>query len=447
MIRRYFILSAIMAFFQSVFVYAELPSPAHVEDAMKRASEFFTSISTNGGYVGIYSPDLKTRYGEAAYEKATADQIWVQPPGTPSVGECYLWAYKLTGDPWYLHSARATALALAWGQREEGGWDHLVDVSHFDPVSATPVKKSGRCTLDDNISQGALTFLMRLDQVIDEQWLTDSVELGLKFMMEAQFDNGAWPQWYPLIGGYHDYYTFNDNTINDCMRVMLLAHELYGRENYLESVKRCGDFIIASQIAAPQYGWAQQYSHDMKPAWARAFEPVGVCSAVTSRNIRTLIDLYLKTGEEKYLAPIPKAIEWLEKSKIAENTWSRFYELETNTPIYGDRDNKVHYTLEEISEERRKGYSWQSSYGIPGAIKEYRSLMDMGADAYRAERGKSLTAEEKRDIASSMMPEVFDILVALDYKGRWIDSDSWMITCRTFVNNMNTLCRYQELSE
>ena len=146
---------------------------------------------------------------------------------------------------------------------------------------------------------------------------------------------------------------------------------------------------------------------------------------MTSRNMRTLIDLYLKTGEKKYLEPIPKAIEWLESSKLGENTWARFYELETNKPIYGDRDNKVHYTLEEISEERRKGYSWQSSYGIPAAIKEYQKLMDMGADAYRAEREKSLTVAERRNIASSMAPEVFDILVALDYKGRWIDTGSW----------------------
>ena len=177
----------LMVFSLSAAVLAEVPNPAHVEDAVKRAAEFFTSISTNGGYVGIYSPDLKTRYGEAAYEKATADQIWIQPPGTPSVGECYLRAYKLTGDTWFLDSARTTALALAWGQREEGGWDNLVDVSHFT-ASSKPVKKSGRCAFDDNISQGALTFLMRLDQVIDEQWLTDSIELEHR----AFFESSVW---------------------------------------------------------------------------------------------------------------------------------------------------------------------------------------------------------------------------------------------------------------
>ncbi len=210
--------------------------------------------------------------------------------------------------------ARAAGLALAWGQREEGGWDHLVDVSHF-VQGYPPVKKSGQCSFDDNITQGAVTFLIELDEVIDEQWLTDSINLSFAHIKEAQFDNGAWPQWYPLVGGFHDYYTFNDNAINNCIRVMLLAHERYDREDCLRSAKLGGDFIIASQLPAPQSGWAGQYNHEMKPAWARLFEPASLSRASTAKNITTLINLYLYTDDKKYLEPIPKAIDWLVSSK------------------------------------------------------------------------------------------------------------------------------------
>ena len=75
--------------------------------------------------------------------------------------------------------------------------------------------------------------------------------------------------------------------------------------------------------AEPQAGWAQQYTHDMKPAPARWFEPASINGATTSRNIRTLIDLYTKTGAEKFLAPIPAAIEWLDA----------FYRRVGKTPI------------------------------------------------------------------------------------------------------------------
>ena len=71
------------------------------EPAMKKAADYFRSISTNGGYAGIYSPDLKKRYGEALYEKAKPTEIWVQPPGTPTIGQCYLRAWRITGDKYF----------------------------------------------------------------------------------------------------------------------------------------------------------------------------------------------------------------------------------------------------------------------------------------------------------------------------------------------------------
>jgi len=425
----------------------EDPLRSQAKDAMKKSTDYFRSISTNGGYVGIYSLDLQKRYGEAVYEKAKETEIWVQPPGTPSVGQCFLRAYKITGDDEYLEAARATGRALAWGQRQQGGWNHRVDVSHLRPDSTKPERASGSGTFDDNITQGALAFLMNLDSELDEDWLTESIELGLDFMLESQFENGAWPQWYPLTGGYHDYYTFNDNSINDCIRLMIQAHRIYGKEEYIESARRGGDFIILSRIAAPQTGWAQQYSHDMKPAWARKFEPLAVCTAVTSRNIRTLVDLYLYTKDEKYLKPIPEAIEWLENAKLGENLWARFYELETNTPIYGDRDGTVHYTLEEISEERRSGYSWQGGYGIVSAVKYYNDVIRLGPEGYQKQRSHPFTKKRLSARRLEMAESIKPVIKALDAKGRWVSAEDSLIYSRDFVANFNRLCSYLEMMD
>ncbi|MBE3070359.1 MAG: hypothetical protein IMZ66_08995, partial [Planctomycetes bacterium] len=202
---------------------AEEALAGQAREAMDRAAAFFTSIAAGGGYAGIYSLDLRQRHGESLGEKAKDTQIWVQPPGTPSVGRAFLRAYRLTKDEKYLAAARAAGRALVWGQRQEGGWDHLVDVAHLKPDSAVPERAKGRCTFDDAITQAALEFLMDLDETLDEPWLDDGVRLGLEFMLKSQFPNGAWPQWFPLRGGYHDCYTFNDNAINDCIRVLLDA--------------------------------------------------------------------------------------------------------------------------------------------------------------------------------------------------------------------------------
>src|SRR5262245_58214820 len=56
--------------------------------ALKKAATFYHDrAASHGGYVYYYSTDLKERWGEG---KATAVTIFVQPPGTPTVGMAYL---------------------------------------------------------------------------------------------------------------------------------------------------------------------------------------------------------------------------------------------------------------------------------------------------------------------------------------------------------------------
>ena len=426
-------------------VYAEDALAEPARGSLARATEYLGSISTNGGYVGIYSVDLKQRFGESKYEKARANEIWVQPPGTPSVGKAFLSAYKATGDKRYLTAARKVARALAWGQREIGGWDHRVKVDHLKPESVQPERAKGRCTFDDNITQEALSFLMAIDQILDEAWLTESVELGLQFMLQSQFANGAWPQWFPLRGGYHNNYTFNDNSINDCIRVMTEAHKHYGKKEYLDSARRGGDFMILSQCKPPQAGWAQQYDQELKPSWARSFEPSGICSAATARNIRALVNLYLYTKDEKYLKPIPAAIDWLKRSQIKPNLWGRIYEVGSNKPIYGDRrdGNKIHYDYEKVSEFERTHYSWQSSYGIPGIIAYYEKVRQLGPEKYISQRDKIQTAKQRQAKARSMSRLVKNVIAAQDANGCWKRGEE--IHIADFVTNINTLSGYLEL--
>jgi hypothetical protein len=109
-----------------------LQEPAELRDqalkGMTRAVEFYRSkVARRGGYVYYTSLDLQERWGEG---KAAPDQIWVQPPGTPTVGLAYLRAYEATGDRACLDAAREAAEALVYGQLESGGWTNLID---FNP--------------------------------------------------------------------------------------------------------------------------------------------------------------------------------------------------------------------------------------------------------------------------------------------------------------------------
>src|SRR4029077_12589407 len=96
------------------------PSRDEAAAALKKAVTFFREkVSADGGYLWRYSEDLTLREGE---EKATATQAWLQPPGTPAVGEAFLAAYERTKEPYLLEAATQTARALVKGQLHSGCW-------------------------------------------------------------------------------------------------------------------------------------------------------------------------------------------------------------------------------------------------------------------------------------------------------------------------------------
>ncbi len=425
---------------------------------MKKAATSLRSISTEGGYLWAYSEDLTQRRGEA---KATFTQIWVQPPGTPTIGMAFLDAWRVTDDPLYLKLAFDAGEALVRGQLESGGWDYRIDFARLPP-------RRNVTTFDDNTTQSAIRYLMKLATLGVEEPRKESVRRAVKTalekMMEAQYPNGAWPQRYdgkerdpdayPVIKAslpqnyprhytkedYHKHYTINDDAQRDGIMALLEASHRFEDERFREAALRGADFLILAQLPEPQPAWAQQYNQRMEPAWARAFEPPAVTAGESVGVMRLLLDVYKLTGEKRFLAPIPRAIDFLERSAIAPNKWARFYELNTNRPIYGDRDGKIHYTLEELSEERRNGYSWQGSYGIPKLRKAYESASkaDVPVDWKHV---KKPSIKDRKALES----RVREIIEALDDQGRWLtekDDGSRWIDTRVFSRNMATLTDY-----
>src|SRR4051812_39184536 len=94
---------------------------AEIEAAMRRATAFMTDhVAVHGGYVWSYLPDMSRRWGEI---EARPSMVWVQPPGTATMGHLFLDAYHATGDPYYYRAAASAADALISGQHRSGGLD------------------------------------------------------------------------------------------------------------------------------------------------------------------------------------------------------------------------------------------------------------------------------------------------------------------------------------
>src|ERR1044072_5886869 len=86
---------------------AQQPTREEAAAALRTAVTFFREqVSAEGGYLWRYSEDLTLREGE---EKSTATMAWLQPPGTPGVGEAFLTAYQRVGEKYLLDAAGETA--------------------------------------------------------------------------------------------------------------------------------------------------------------------------------------------------------------------------------------------------------------------------------------------------------------------------------------------------
>ena len=472
---------------------AELPARARA--TLEKATTYLRSISAGGGYLWRYSADLTERAGE---KKATATMIWIQPPGTPSVGMAFLRAHEATGDARCLDHALAVGEALAEAQLESGGWEYSYD---FDPKQRLKWQRRGNpdnlddkqwaktsklTVFDDDNTQSAIRYLLALCDAAKEAGdprlakCRDARDFALKKMLEAQFPNGAFPQRsdgqprnaadFPLVratvpkdwarewphANYNSFYTLNDNAQRTCVETLFDAHRRLGRAEFRDAALRGGEFLLLAQLPEPQPVWAQQYNARMEPDWARAFEPPCATAGESVGALRLLLDLWVETGDAKWLKPIPAALAWFERSTIAPGTWARMYELGTNKPIYGDRDGKIYSRLEDISEERRTGYGWQGNFGFPSFKERYeRSQREGREKANASKQPRPFSDKEKASRMEKLAPEIQKIVATLDAKGRWIEkrkpkkgefvSSEWIETS-VFIANVRKLADYLELA-
>lgn len=433
--------------------------------ALSRAVSFYRTLNVQGGYVWWYSPDGTGRWGE---REAPPLEIWVQPPGTPTVGDAYVEAYQATGEQQYLDAAQETADSLATTQLASGGWDARPTLGsnkwyyRSQIGTLTPEQIAARSNLtyfDDNTTQSAVQFLIRLvaaspnDNSARAVRIRSTLDYALSGMIRAQYPNGAWPQLfndaprnpddYPVLASraptdwprtrpaglpYHYYYTINDSVTPHCIRTMLLAGQLLGRNDCLAAAAKGGEFLALAQLPGAQPGWAQQYNFQMEPAWARLYEPPAVSARETGEVIRVLCELWLATGDTFYLQPVAKAENWLRRSTITPNRWSRFYELNTNLPLYMTPANQLTYSDVNLL----SGYGWAGEFGS-GSMAFAERVQREGRASYWARMNQ---VPQLSDIGRGVPP----VLAAQDAQGRWVKNGK--VESSTFAANVHTLARY-----
>lgn len=213
---------------------------------------------------------------------------------------------------------------------------------------------------------------------------------GVNYLLAAQYPNGGWPQVWPLEGGYHDAITFNDDAVYNAIELLTAVSERKLEVGFVpdslrakaeKAVVKGIQCILATQVVlnGRKTVWGQQCDPlTLRPVAARNYEPAALSSEESADLLTYLMSLAEPSTQVR--EAVNAGMTWLREHAIrdeavvggrntpegrhlvekqgAEPIWARFYSLESEKPVFGDRDKTIHDEMNEISLERRNGYAW-----------------------------------------------------------------------------------------
>lgn len=352
---------SVILFFVSISFIQSQPLVTQVEEKMLAVTKYMVEeVSTNGGYVSIYYDDLSRRWGELeAYES----MIWVEGGyGTVAMGNCFLDLYEVTANEYYYQAAENAGRALIWGQHDSGGWHYFIDFSGERSMKEwyrTIGKNAwgfeehnhyyGNATFDGKNTANAAQLLLRIYLTKLDPQFKPAIDRAIDFVLASQYPLGGWPQRYPLkydfphgeLEDYTHFYTFNDDVTAENLNFLIQCYVALGDTRLLDPIRRAMNIYLLTQQPSPQAGWSKQHDMSLKPAHARTYEPAAIYPDYTYKNAMLLLRFYELTGDRRYLARVPEAIEFLrdvgQKDETGEIVYPIFIEIGTNKPLYVHR--------------------------------------------------------------------------------------------------------------
>lgn len=302
--------------------------------------------------------------------------------------------------------ARRIGDQLLLYQRVTGGWPKNIDMAK--PLSdkerekiAADKHKHNDSTTDNDATTLQIYFLSRLYQSTKDVRYRDAFRQGVAYLLSGQYENGGWPQFWPVMRDYQIHITYNDDAMANTMillRDIAAQKEPYQgdltddqlRQQMTKAFNKGIECILNTQIVTDGEltVWCQQHDREtLLPAHARAFELPSYCTMESAMLTRLLMEL--PNPDERVKKAVHAAMRWFDKYKLTgykvertgrpgsadQNTklvkdtlappmWARFYDLELCEPFVCDRDGVPRRHLEQIGAERRNGYAWYTDRPI-----------------------------------------------------------------------------------
>ena len=309
---------------------------------------------------------------------------------------------------WYAGpEARAVTASILQYQTKEGGWPKNTDMTKPpSPEFLANEKFDHRApTIDNGGTTTQVRFLAQIVTATKDETARAAFERGFDYLLAAQYDNGGWPQYYPLLKGYYTHITYNDNAMVSVLVVLREAAQGKAPLAFVDEARRAKAVtavekgiacILRTQVK--QDGkltvWCAQHDEQtLEPAWARNFEPPSLSGSESVGLVKFL--MAIEKPAPAVIAAIEGAAAWLKTVEIhglrvesvtgadgkrdrravadpaAPPIWARFYELGTNRPLFLGRDKVYRYDFNEIEQERRAGYSYLGDWPAEFLAKDY----------------------------------------------------------------------------
>lgn len=306
-------------------------------------------------------------------------------------------------------------------QRANGGWprnrDMVAELSADQRAALRDDREKPGATIDNRSTYPQIRFLARVHTATSDARFRDAALRGVDYLLDAQYENGGWPQYWPLgpatdnsRNSAHNprdlshFITLNDNAMAGVLDLLLDVAR--GEDGFAfvdgarkgrakASVDRAVELLLDLQVAVDgnRTAWAAQYDErTLEPRWGRKFEPVSLAGNESVGIARFL--MRLEEPSPRVVDAIQSAVAWFDATRLegvrvevspepmevdnwngtvrftdrhdrtlvkdseAPSLWARFYEIGTNRPVFASDDDTIRYRHDEITPERRSGYDW-----------------------------------------------------------------------------------------
>jgi PelA/Pel-15E family pectate lyase len=327
------------------------------------------------------------------------------------------WRESLKQSPEWYASDEAVRVAdnVLLYQHDEGGWSKNIDMARVlterERAELIKLKSETGSNIDNGATYTQLIYLARVYTARQQERHREGFLRGFDYLLKAQYDNGGWPQYYPLRKGYYSHVTFNDGAMVNVLRLLRdvarkrSAYRFVDEDRRLRAEKAVAkgiELILKTQVVVggKRTVWGAQHdAATLAPAPARKFEPVSLSAGESVGVVRFLMGI--DNPDARIVEAVESAVAWFKTAGVsglrwverrdaskpggyareavndpkATPVWARFYEIGTNRPVFAGRDGVVRYSVNEIDEERRNGYGWY--------VEEPAELLEKDYPAWR----------------------------------------------------------------